>query len=629
MSQATQAGPFLPSLPINIGNQLTDFTALAHEAYSESLSFLTEMNDYLKNYSATNYNIQLPPNLVVPTDFQIPPEPVTPSVNVVVPALPSAFQPTVVQGISLSALGQLPSFTAVEPGLVYPNAPSALSATAPNTNINLKTDFDFPIAPDGTLPIRPGMLPIALPVLDPITLPSFALALPTSNSAVLPGLTFQWSEGTYTDALLADLQTTLANRIMVGGTGLPPLVENAIWDRGRAREEQTALRGEYKTLVEFAQTNFTRPQGSHLAALEYFVQEAQNKIIDLSRDIMVKQAELEQTNIKHSIEQAVQLEHIVTGLWNEQQKRKFDAAKYTQDIAIELYKAAISKITVDLEIYKAYNITFETLLRKETTKVEIFKEQIAAQQLVGTINEQSIRIYVSQLDGVKTAVDLYRSENEAVKTRIEAESLKLTNLKTMVEVYAAQVGAKRDEYTMYSEAVKAQGIKEDVYATQVKAYASRIDAYAQNANALAKVSEVNLAVEKMRLDEYIAQLEAVLKLTQVQESVFAANVDLYKGQTTLFAAEVAAETAKAEVEIKQIQENINYQSSIATIAIENAKINIQNAYQAAQLNIEAMKSGASVSAQLAASSLSAVNLSAGVSINAGTSSSYSESNDVT
>jgi hypothetical protein len=181
---------------------------------------------------------------------------------------------------------------------------------------------------------------------------------------------------------------------------------------------------------------------------------------------------------------------------------------------------------------------------------------------------------------------------------------------------------------MYSEAVKAQGLKEDVYATQVKAFATRIDAYASNANALAKVSETNIDVEKLRLQEYLAKLDTVLKLTQVQESVFAANVDLYKGQTALFAAEVAGQSAKAEIEIKQIQENINYQSSIASLAVENAKINIQNAYQAAQLNTEAMKSGASVSAQLAASSLSAVNLSASASIGSSTGSTYSESNDV-
>jgi hypothetical protein len=629
MSQATQVGPFLPSLPVNISDQLAKFSLIAETAYNESFVYLNDLNAYLDNYTVSNFNIQLPSNLVQPTDFVIPDKPNDPHMNVQIPNLPSDFVSNPVEGISLSALGTLPILTATEPSLQFPNAPSPLTATPPNTNVNIQTDFDFPPSPDGTLPLRPALLDIVLPVLDPITLPDFSLALPTSGTAVLPGLTFQWNENSvYTDSLLTDLQTTLADRITNGGTGLNPTVENAIWDRGRTREEATSLRTEYKILVEAAQTNFTRPQGSTFAALEYAVQEAQNKIIDLSRDIMIKQAELEQANIKFSLEYAINLEQMVSNLWNEQQKRKFDAAKYIQDVGIELYKASIQKITIDLEIYKAYNITFNTLLQKELTKLNIYKEEIAAQQLIGTINEQSIRIYVSQLEGIKTTVDLYRAENDAIKTRIEAESLKLTNLKSQVEVYSAQVAAKRDEYVMYSEGVKAQQVREEVYATQVKAYATRIDAYAKNADALAKVSEVNIDVEKLRLQEYLAQLDTVLKLTQIQESVFAATVDLYKGQTTMFAAEVAAESSKAEIEIKQIQENINYQSAVASIAIENAKINIQNAYQAAQLNIEAMKSGAAVSAQLAASSLSAVNLSASASISSGTSSSYSESNDV-
>lgn len=629
MSAATRLGPFLPNDSIGIPNYVAKYSAYADAATAEASVFLNQLASYLSHYTISNYNIKMPDNLTSFPSIQMPTAPGQPSVSINVPTLPPGFVPKNIEGLTVEKLGQLPVLTAVEPSLHYPNAPTPFSGTPPNTNVNIQTDFVFPDQPILNFPSLPRLQDIIVPTLASINLPDFTLALPKSDNLPLPGLTFSWSEGTYSDTLLSAIQSKLYDRIVTGGSMLNPTVENALWDRGRAREEQTALRTEYKTLVEFAQTNFTRPQGSQLAALEFAVQEAQNKIIDLSRDIMIKQAELEQDNIKSSLQYAITLEQVVTGLWNEQQKRKFEAAKYTQQVGIEIYDAAVKKLNVDIEIYKAYNITFESLLKKEMEKVDIYKQEIEAQRLVSQINEQSIKIYATQIESTKVLVDVYKTNIEAVQARIQAETLKLQNLKTAVEVYATQVQAKRDEYSMYAETIKAEAVKEEVYKTQVDAYASRVEAYAKNADALAKVSQVNIAVEEIRLKDYLAQLDTILKMVQTQQLTFEAAVDLYKGQTQLYAAQVSSETARVDLQLKEIEQSIQYQKAIADVSIENAKINIQNAIQSAQLNLEAMKSGAQVSAQVAAGALSAVNLSAGMQIQEQTSSSYAEQNVVT
>src|SRR5690606_11543356 len=111
----------------------------------------------------------------------------------------------------------------------------------------------------------------------------------------------------YESALLKTLQAVLAQR-MQGGTGLAPAVEQAIWDRARDRETKTALAAEQDVLRASEGLGFPMPAGVTVSQLERARRDAREKLSTLSRDIAIKQADMEQQNLRESIAQTMQLE---------------------------------------------------------------------------------------------------------------------------------------------------------------------------------------------------------------------------------------------------------------------------------------------------------------------------------
>lgn len=97
----------------------------------------------------------------------------------------------------------------------------------------------------------------------------------------------------------------LVNTITNGGTGLNPSVEAQIWQRGRDRVVIDGLRAEAQTLSEFASRGFTLPSGVMAARLQADRFAQTTKTQELSRDVAIKQAEIEIENLRFAVEQAI------------------------------------------------------------------------------------------------------------------------------------------------------------------------------------------------------------------------------------------------------------------------------------------------------------------------------------
>ncbi len=97
-------------------------------------------------------------------------------------------------------------------------------------------------------------------------------------------------------ALRAALEARLA-----GGTGLDATVEAAIWNRARDREAAIAQAQVDEATLQDEALGFDFPTGALNARLEAVGQEYHNKVSGISRDIAIKQADLEQQNLRDAI----------------------------------------------------------------------------------------------------------------------------------------------------------------------------------------------------------------------------------------------------------------------------------------------------------------------------------------
>lgn len=237
---------------------------------------------------------------------------------------------------------------------------------------------------------------------------------PTAPGA--PVGTFAFSEPEYFSELLTNIQTQLDSWLTDIATGLPPAVEQALWERARVRENTNLLLGLDTAYREAASKGFKIPTGALFARVDAAVQETTDKNSALSRDISIKQAELEQNNKHFAIENSVKLEAILIEYNNTVAQRAFEVAKATLDAAVSLYEARAkvfeaevagesARVSAEVEIYKAQSAT---IIGFAGLEIDFVRAQIGAlQAATGAIIE-------AMRSGAATAAQLAAAALSAV-----------------------------------------------------------------------------------------------------------------------------------------------------------------------------------------------------------------------
>lgn len=108
-------------------------------------------------------------------------------------------------------------------------------------------------------------------------------------------------------AYLEHAQLKLCEMLTQGGTGINPVVEDQIWQRDRARVLNEVNRAGREVLATFAARGFPAPPGAALHQMNMIQQDAQNKIAQASRDVAIKQLEIEVENVRFAVDKAISL----------------------------------------------------------------------------------------------------------------------------------------------------------------------------------------------------------------------------------------------------------------------------------------------------------------------------------
>lgn len=618
----------LPRTPFEIvGPEIDKTRVVANDALADANVFLDQiLNFAINNAKVDQISVNLPESLQVASQFRTPNAPTPPTLNITVPDLPSTFTPGDVRKINIDQITPPGALTATEPTLNFPTKPNPLDVQAPTDAPTIKTDFEFPNAPDTALPSAPTFRELEIPTVQAVNIPTFDQLLPNADGIHPPNVTFNWGpEDPYSSALLSAISSELLDRISNGGTGLNPDVEKAIFDRGRDRERVESISTQENILAEQAARGLTRPAGSTLAALDQTAQDTQNKIADLSREIMIEQARLEQRNLETSIQSTIALEQTLISHHNDIQNRAFQAQQLTQQFAIDIFNVQVAKLNVELDVYRAFSAAFEAQVRAELAKIEIFKSEIEAQRLISEINKDDLQLYLGQIEAVKVDTEIFSILINAINSQIQAEGLKLENFRTQVDTFRAQVDAKRSEFAIFKDEIDGERLKNELYREQINAFVSRVQAYSAQVDAEATVATSDIQNEEIRLRQYLAQLDTILKQTQASTEAHRAAVDIFRGESDLFSAQVGAESQRLNVELKQLENNILNSRAVADLALKNAEITLRNAESTDRLLLDALRAGADVSASIGGSALAALNV--GAQLSGSGSSNYNENHN--
>ena len=229
----------------------------------------------------------------------------------------------------------------------------------------------------GNIPPIDTNLPVINPDLTQIQLDPTALQALVEACPVTPNNTTVFTEIPYTSAYLNDLRATLDQWVTGTNTGLPPDVELAIWNRGREREMAQFNLKSAAAIRSFAMRGFAKPPGALSIELQDAAQVMQDASSTLSRDVMVKQADLEQTNRRFAFEQAWKAEEGLIQYTNQQMTRALDYVKTLQTFITTVFSDEVRRFGVQEQIYTT----------QINSKVGMFKAEIDA-----AVAEANVRI---------------------------------------------------------------------------------------------------------------------------------------------------------------------------------------------------------------------------------------------
>lgn len=108
--------------------------------------------------------------------------------------------------------------------------------------------------------------------------------------------------GYYTAAL-----EWLEKAIVDGGTGINADVERQLWERGRSRISDEAIRAEQDAMQAFANRGFPLPSGPLVHQVGLIHQNKRNLLAEQSRDISIKSFDTEIENVRFAVKTAVDL----------------------------------------------------------------------------------------------------------------------------------------------------------------------------------------------------------------------------------------------------------------------------------------------------------------------------------
>ena len=591
-------------------------------SFAQAQTYAASAQSSLSGFtSALNGSIYTPPTADLTWSTIAPPAMTTVGAVPIMPTISFAVpdgEPTPMSE-TLAAI-TIDDFSVSPPEILFPVAPTLNYGAVPL--VPSVGDVSLPDAPTLVLPATPTYLALNTITFGGIDIHADWLTkledIPTLE--LLTPTPYSYARGPeYASDLLSGLKAVLAERL-AGGTGLAPAVEQALWDRARSRETAIAQANQDEIMRGSEALGFALPAGVLAAQLRTAQQDYYDKLSTLSRDISIKQAELEQENLKLTIAQGMELEGRLIDYSYKLEQLTFETAKAYADNAIQVYNAAVEQYKALLSGYQTYAAAYKTIIDAELTKVEVYKAELSGEQTKAQVNNTLVQQYKTQIEASMSQVEIFKAQVSAAQTLVQLEQAKIGAAGEQIRAYVAQTNVETSRVEAYKSSVQAEASKVEIYKAQTQAYSARASAQAEKARVQISWYGALSQGKTAEWEGYRAKVGA--ETARIQALGVQSN-SLIDG----FKAGAAASQAQGDMNARMWESNIRQYEAGQNYILQGAKINGDFAMQTNNARMEAAKAGAQVYAQLTASAYSMVNASASISGSGSTSVSYSYSND--
>lgn len=497
-------------------------------------------------------------------------------------------------------------FNELAPVISYPEKPTLNYGTAPV--IPAVGEVVMPVAPVLDSIPAPDYLSMSVITMADIDMHEDYLArletIPTLE--LLAPTPYSYTRGpAYASGLLDSVKATIMAR-MAGGTGLSPAIEQAIWGRARDRETKIALANEAEISRSNTAFGFSLPSGALAAQLREAQQGYFGRLSGLSRDIAIKQADMELENLKQTIAQGMELESKLLDYSTKMEQLAFDAAKVAAESAIQSYNAQIDGFKALLSAYEMYAGAYDTIIKGELAKIDAFKARLQGEQVKGEMNKTMTEQLKVFTDAQMSKVKVYEAQISAANSLVQLEQVKISAAGEQIKAFGARVNAETSKVEAYKAGIQAESGKVEIYKIKADAFGVIQGVKAEHARSqISRYSAIG-QIRAAEWDGYRSKVDAQKSSIQAQAMQNTATLDTYKATAAAAEANASAAARQWEASIK------NYEVG-QSLALQMGKINGDLLISSRASQADAARAGAQVYAQLAAGAYSMINATASVS----------------
>lgn len=583
--------------PDPVVNRSNSANALVNDAFNTFYSIAvggvseSQIDDY-----GEFFNGWVPTNLTPWAEVGIPAfsisVPAPDQVNIVYQQpLFTATPPTT--NVDIPSFVSAPKANISTPTLYTPAPPENLTEAAPAYDVVTDT-VTIPDEPTLNLPTPPTLEGITLPTAEELNLPTFDAVKPTLKlSPLTQGL--EYVEPEYVSAVKDAVEAKILD-IFNMGIALPAYYWQQIVDRTNSDQIQATQRAVDTATAEWGLMGWDRPSGPLNRAIREAREAGEGEESKTRRDIFIKRTDLETDNVKFAVVQGL--------AWDEQNLRLFNAV---QDRALQVAKERIlaEKLLLDsrVEIFNAEKDFWvaeaqvhQQLIQAELLKLEKFKGEIEAQALVGQINEQSVKIYVAQVEAATKVVEVFKAQVDAARAVSDNNRAKIQAWAERVRAYEAVVSAWSKEWDGYVSANEANRLKVQLFAEEWDAFGTRINAY-QAENEARKIEpdlqirkgELDVRVFAAQVEKHLADIQGARAELEALASQARSNADYTRSLTDLERVKVSALQGQTNSFIEQARAKASVDTANAQIAAEEVRSQRELAFKAMDSKIRALE----------------------------------------
>jgi len=580
------------ALKDDVQQQIDRNVSWADDAINNANSFLNYLNDVVR-YRSISYATPVTFNEISFSIDQIA-DTFTETLTIDdIPSLNATYTPGAIYQPNIITV---PVLEAVPPVVTMPTPPDAnMPATPPMPPV--LENIVIPDTPATTLPPAPTIQDIIIPEPPSITLPVFDGALPDLQLTP-PDVRFEYNEVPYSSELLTKLAAFLSRKLD-GGTGLAPDVEAQIWDRARSREGVVSDAAITKMIESMAALGFDAPPGAVERRIAEAQREAELKASSLSRDIAIKQAELEQENDKVFASLAQQFESMLIAHSDNVANRALDVEKARVEFAISIFNTHVARYNAEIARYQAQAQVFSELVQAALANAQIYRTQVEAAKLNVDIQQAYIELYLAQLKGIDSIVGIYRTEMEAANVRMEIERNKVEAFRAQISAYQSLVQSKVAEFEMYTAQVNGEKAKVDVYSEQVKAFTAEVEAQKVAANIEESKVRASVEAERANIESYKATVDGYMATLRATEAAIRGKIGKYEADIKAFDAGIRAKIANADAQAKDADIKLRQEIAKIEFSMQDAIETTKRFIKEAEIDVQAAEYGANVYGNIA------------------------------